>query len=171
MHKKTKKSFMDFSVAKYGRQMVEETSLLGNMIALLIPIVFFWCVYDQGGNEWQYQYNMMLSSGIPVEAFGSLNTIFVLIMVPSLAVLYQYLDKRKIRFSVLQRMGLGFTLMTVAYGLSGFMQVQVINSFNPGVNTEIVDGMEACTDPTTCMSSWWLVPQWFLLSLGESLIR
>ena len=168
--RKEKKSFLDFAGDKFSSEMVRETALLGNLILLLTPIIFYWSVYDQGGNEWQYQYNMMRPSGIPVEAFGTMNTIFVLILVPSMVYVYQMLEKRGIRFTILQRMGLGFTLMTIAYGISGIMQIFVIRSFIPGVTTSLIDHEERCTDMSICISAWWLTPQWFLLSLGEALI-
>ena len=161
---------LDFSIEKYGKELVEETRMVGRLLALLTPIIFFWCVYDQGSNEWQYQYNMMLPSGIPVEAFGNMNTIFVLILVPLLVKFYAFLESKNIRFTILHRMGVGFTLMTLAYLISALLQISVIDSFKPGVNTEIIDDVHVCTDPKTCISSWWLVPQWFLLSLGESFI-
>lgn len=100
-----------------------------------------------------------------------MNSVFVLILVPSLVYLYSLLERNGIRFTILQRMGMGFSLVTIAYGISGVMQIFVIKSFQPGVNTEIIGGVEVCTDPKTCISSWWLVIQWFLLSLGESFIR
>jgi dipeptide/tripeptide permease len=64
---------------------------------------------------------MMRPTGIPVEAFGNMNSIFVLTLVPSLVVFYKVLERNNIRFTILQRMGTGFTLMSIAYAISGVL--------------------------------------------------
>jgi dipeptide/tripeptide permease len=46
----------------------------------------------------------------------------------------------------------------------------VVDSFKPGENTTVIDGVHVCTGEN-CISSWWLVIQWFILSLGECLVR
>jgi dipeptide/tripeptide permease len=126
-----KSNFLQFSVRKYGAELVNETLLVGNILAQITPLIFYFSLYDQGSNEWQFQYNMMRPSGIPVEgilkfqylAFGNMNALFVLILIPLSVKFYSFLEKKKIRFSVLQRMGTGFTLNTIAYGISGIIQL------------------------------------------------
>lgn len=65
--RRSKSSFLDCTIDEYGEEIVTETKLLWSIIALLLPVCFFFSVYDQGQNEWQFQYNMMRPSGIPVE--------------------------------------------------------------------------------------------------------
>ncbi|KAI8903175.1 hypothetical protein EDD86DRAFT_250582 [Gorgonomyces haynaldii] len=168
--RKQKGNFLNFAIEKHGEELVEEARLIGNVFMLLLPIIFFWTVYDQGSNEWQYQYNMMYPSGIPVEAFGNLNSIMVILMVPALVPVYRFLERRGIRFTILQRVGTGYFLMVIAYGISYIMQIYVVESYKPGVNVEVIEKVPTCTDPKTCINSWWLFIQWFLLSLGESMM-
>jgi dipeptide/tripeptide permease len=109
---------------------------------------------------------MMLESVIPVETFSVINPILVVVLVSGLAPVYVMLARKGIHISITTRMSLGFTLMTIAYAISGVLQHFVIESFQPGVNVK--NGV--CVDPSSCVSTFWQLPQWFLLSLGEALI-
>jgi POT family len=39
--RKSKSSFLDFSLPEFGAELVTETRLVGNLIALLIPVIFY----------------------------------------------------------------------------------------------------------------------------------
>lgn len=154
----SKRTWLDFAEPLVGEEFVVEIQLFGNIILMILPTLFFWMCYDQGSNEWQFQYDMMYSTGIPAEAFGQLNTIFVIIMVPLASMVYRWLERKQIRVTILQRMGSGFFLLTLSYVISGILQVIVIRNYDP-VNDP---------DCLKCVNGWWQVPQWFILSLGET---
>ncbi|KAJ3132333.1 hypothetical protein HDU90_007394 [Geranomyces variabilis] len=152
--------WLNFAAPVVGAEFVEETILIGRVLMMVLPVAFFWMVYDQGQNEWQFQLDMMKSPGIPVESFGNMNTIFIITMVPTLTFFYRWLERKNIRFTILQRMGTGFFIMFLSYLLSGIMQKIVIDNYDP-VNDK---------DCNNCINGWWQTPQWFLLSLGEAML-
>ncbi|OZJ01852.1 hypothetical protein BZG36_05340 [Bifiguratus adelaidae] len=158
--REAKGNWLNFGEELVGPEFVIETRLFGNNFMMMLPTLFFWMCYDQGSNEWQFQYDMMKNTGIPPEAFSNLNPIFIVIMVPTFNYLYRVLERRNIRFTVLQRMGTGFFLMVLAYLISGILQIYVIRAYDP-VNDP---------DNLNCINGWWQVPQWFILSLGETLL-
>lgn len=47
--------FLDYSIGKYGRQLVDDTKLLLNVMVLLLPMPLFWALYDQQGSRWVIQ--------------------------------------------------------------------------------------------------------------------
>ncbi|KAI8801056.1 POT family-domain-containing protein [Cladochytrium replicatum] len=163
--RKAKKHYLEFATEEMGADLVEETKLLGNVIYAILPIMFFWMVYDQGSNEWYYQYDLMTpASGLPAETFSNINSLLIIILVPSLVPLYRWLESKQIRLSILGRMTIGFSLMCISFLVSAILQIQVIEGFDP---TDL-DDKGYCK--SKCVSAWWQLPQWFLLSLGEAML-
>ncbi|KAJ3004786.1 hypothetical protein HKX48_001042 [Thoreauomyces humboldtii] len=152
--------WMNFAAPVVGQEFVDETILLGRVLMMVLPTAFFWMCYDQGSNEWQFQLDMMGPTGISVESFGNMNTVFIIILVPLLAAVYRMLERKNIRFTILQRMGTGFFFLVCSYVLSGVMQVVTLRHYDPA------------NDPNCdrCINGWWQTPQWFLLSLGEAML-
>ncbi|OZJ04758.1 hypothetical protein BZG36_01830 [Bifiguratus adelaidae] len=157
--------WLNFAAPLVGEKFVPEIRYLGRIIPQLIPVIGFWLVYDQGQTEWQNQYLMMNprvsgTFSIPVESFGNVNTIFIIIFVPFLQFIYRMLERNNIRFTILQRMGTGFFLMVVAFALSGIIQGEAIKYYN----------FEEDPECYNCMRGLWQLPQWALLSFAEALI-
>ncbi|KAI8806872.1 POT family-domain-containing protein [Cladochytrium replicatum] len=163
--RKTKKHYLEFATEEVGADMVEETRLLGNVLFAILPIMFYWMVYDQGSDEWYYQYDLMTpASGLPAETFSNINALLIIIMVPALVPIYRWLESKNIRLSILGRMTIGFSLMCISFLVSAILQIYIIDAFDP---TDL-DEKGYCN--SKCLSGWWQVPQWFLLSLGEALL-
>ncbi|KAJ9085807.1 hypothetical protein DSO57_1010357 [Entomophthora muscae] len=51
--------WLSYAEGDYSRRFIEETRLLGRVIVMFIPIVFYWMLYCQNGTEWQNQYEKM----------------------------------------------------------------------------------------------------------------
>ncbi|KAI0241707.1 hypothetical protein L0F63_004980, partial [Massospora cicadina] len=111
-----------------GKEFVEETRLLGKMLVMSIPIIFFWVLYDQNGTEWQNQYEMMNHKflglvNIPTEASSNLNSILIILFVPLLSyVVYPFLERRGLAMALLPRMVLGYLLVILAFIASIILQ-------------------------------------------------
>jgi len=144
---------------------IEETHLLGSAIMAILPIMLFWMVYDQGSTEWQAQYEMMNPSifgwfDVPTESFGNINAVLVVLLLPVFTRFYPWLEKRGIRFTILQRMSFGFFLMVVSFVVSGLVQAAVIERVNSSGSKDRRDYLPGLLQ----------LPQWILLSVGECMV-
>ncbi|KAL1916121.1 uncharacterized protein VTP21DRAFT_6125 [Calcarisporiella thermophila] len=164
-----KGGILNFALADVGAPFVEETRLLGRIIYMILPTLFFWMIYDQKSTEWQAQYRMMNqqigSIKVSPESFGVINSLLIIIMVPSLGFLYPVIEKGLgIRCTTLRRISLGFFLVCMAFLISGLLHISVEANYNPiKENGKVV----ACP---TCVPALWQVPQFFVLSLAEALL-
>ncbi|KAK9746150.1 hypothetical protein K7432_018212 [Basidiobolus ranarum] len=163
-------NWLNFAEEQVGPLFVEEIRMFGRVLGMILPITFFWMIYDQQGTEWQEQYEMMNKSWgafvITTEQSSIFNTIFILIFVPICAkLLYPFLERRGIRFYLLRRMAVGFFLVILSFGVSGGLQYVVKSNYDP---VSDADGkVIACPN---CLHGAWQLPQWALLSLGEAML-
>ncbi|XP_031625572.1 peptide transporter family 1-like [Contarinia nasturtii] len=51
--------YLDYSVKKFGQQLVNDTKSLLNLIVLFLPLSMFWALNDQQGSRWVIQANNM----------------------------------------------------------------------------------------------------------------
>ncbi|KAL1920749.1 uncharacterized protein VTP21DRAFT_11384 [Calcarisporiella thermophila] len=169
--RKRKKSWLDFAEEDYGAPFVEETRLFGRVIYMILPMMFFWMIYDQTASEWQSQYVLMDdrigSIQLSSDQFQQINSFLIIIMVPGLGYLYPIIERRlKIRCTPLRRMSLGFFLVIVAFVISGLLQISVEKNAKP-TKYDLAGNVVECHNG--CVHSWWTVPQWVIVSLGEAL--
>ncbi|KAJ9066664.1 hypothetical protein DSO57_1007469 [Entomophthora muscae] len=163
--------WLSFAEKEYGAEFVEETRLLGKVIVMSMPIIFFSMLYDQSGTEWQNQYEKMdkMLLGfipIPTEASSNINSVFILILVPFLVYcVYPFLERRGIRMPVITRMAWGFFFLIMAFVVSTSLDYYVDRyTENIVYKDNVVVSCEGCLNGT------WQLPQWFLLSLGEAML-
>ncbi|ORZ32739.1 POT family-domain-containing protein [Catenaria anguillulae PL171] len=165
-------SFFTLASDAYGEQFATETGEFLRMFLQIVPLSFVWMVYDQQSTEWQNQYDRMN------QYFGSLYLspeVFIAIVNPCLVVpmvailssyVYPFLDKRGIACTSLRRMALGSILVMIGFILSGFVQSSVLANFDGELDKS---GQQIPGSCKNCVHGGWQIPQWFILSLGESM--
>ncbi|KAL7746197.1 hypothetical protein RI367_008454 [Sorochytrium milnesiophthora] len=160
--------FWQFGRQRHGETFAAETGELWRMVGMLSLMPFVWMCYDQSSSEWQDQYLLMTNPVKPeMSAWAQLvNSILVIVLVGVFGgYLYPALECRGIACSPLRRIGLGSFLVTVAFGMSGFLHISVVKNFN-GVPDPATGKFKDCT---TCVNGLWQLPQWIVLSVAEAL--
>ncbi|XP_055305343.1 peptide transporter family 1-like, partial [Sitodiplosis mosellana] len=54
-----RENLLDYSIDKYGAQLVSETRVMLKILLLYLPLPFFWSLFDQQGSRWTFQANKM----------------------------------------------------------------------------------------------------------------
>ncbi|KAF9166468.1 hypothetical protein BGX21_001065 [Mortierella sp. AD011] len=178
--REAKGHWLNFSEEKYGGVFVEEVRDFGLvLVPVVIPFAFCWMLYNQNSNEWANQYYYMNGalfggndpnhSYVQSAQFGIINTIFIIILVPILAVIYLRCHRNGWNFSPQRRMAIGFFLIVVSFVISAVLSPKIEAAYarSPyaAISPDKRDG-KYCAE---CYSGWWQVPQWFFLTLGEAL--
>ncbi|KAF9908634.1 hypothetical protein EC991_009661 [Linnemannia zychae] len=173
--------WLNFAEEEYGGVFVEEVRDFGLvLVPVVIPFSFCWMLYNQNSNEWANQYYLMSGalfggkdeahSYVQSTAFGNINTILIIILVPFLATfVYPFCTKRGWNFGPQRRMAAGFFLIVVSFavsaGLAPMIEKAYLSSGRALADAANYDG----TYCEKCYSAWLQFPQWFILSLGEAL--
>lgn len=152
--KDPRKSLLDYSVDKYGEQLVDDIRTLVRILVLYIPLPLFWTLYDQRGSRWTLQADKMDgrvgSYTILPEQILLCNPLFVILLIPLFEfVLNPLLAKIGLR-RPLQRMTIGMALAATAFIFAALVQFRIEAS--PGVKTVHI---------------LWQVPQYLTLTTGE----
>lgn len=50
-----RKNLLDYSIDKYGTELVGDIRRLGRILVLYLPLPLFWTLYDQKGSRWTIQ--------------------------------------------------------------------------------------------------------------------
>ncbi|XP_037039378.1 peptide transporter family 1-like [Bradysia coprophila] len=155
-HAKPCKNLLDYSIDKYGHQLVEDTRILLRIFALYVPLPFFWALYDQQTSRWILQASKMngdigffvvLPDQVPL-----LPPLLLLVFIPLFdTAIYPLLSKIGIR-RPLQRMVLGGLASALAFLCSALVQFQIDRS------------------PEKTVTMLWLVPQYVSLTVAEVML-
>ncbi|KAI9297886.1 PTR2-domain-containing protein, partial [Neoconidiobolus thromboides FSU 785] len=168
--KASKTHWLQFADDLYGKEMVEETRLFLKVALMLLPLSFFWLLYDQNSTEWQNNYDMMNQNflwfiPLPAEASSNVNSILIIIFVPLMSyVVYPFLERRGIKMPLLTRMVWGWFIMILTYILSTSLQYYV--EANAGSLIKEGNKVISCDQ---CINGTIQLPQYILLSLGEAM--
>jgi dipeptide/tripeptide permease len=179
--RQAKGHWLNFAEEKYGGVFVEECRDFGLvLVPVVIPFAFCWMLYNQNSNEWSDQYYLMngaifggtdpTKSYVQSAQFSNVNTILVIICVPFLAsVVYPFCERRGWNFGPQRRMAAGFFLVVLSFMVSAALAPMIERAFGRSgrdINKAADYDGTYCAE---CYSGWLQFPQWFLLSLGESL--
>ncbi|KAG0351224.1 hypothetical protein BGZ54_003360 [Gamsiella multidivaricata] len=177
--RKAKGHWLNFSEEKYGGVFVEEVRDFGLvLVPIVIPFSFCWMLFNQNSNEWADQYYLMSGalfggkdpnrSYVQSAQFSIINTILLVIFVPTLPFFYQFCARHGLNFSPGRRLTFGFFCAIISFIISAILSPKIRGAYNysPYRNIEPAtrDGMY-CAE---CYSGWWQFPQWFFLSFGEA---
>lgn len=150
---KPRKRLLDYSIDKYGAELVNETRRLSKLIVLYLPLPFFWALFEQQGSRWTFQASKMNGDigfyTIQPDQMQMINSLFILVLIPFFdVVVYPLLSKIGIR-RPLQKMAIGGVLAAVSFLLSASVQFKIESS------------------PDNTVNMLWLVPQYIVLTMGE----
>lgn len=57
-----RKNFLDYSIDKYGSELVGDVRRLSRILVLYLPLPLFWTLYDQKGSRWTIQVSFIILS-------------------------------------------------------------------------------------------------------------
>lgn len=148
-----KSHWLDYSEDKLGAQIVADTKTVLNVLVLYLPLPIYWAVYVQQGSRWVFQAKRMDGDfgffSIKPDQMIVFNSILGIAMIPVCDyLLYPLLARVGIK-SFLQKMTIGGLLAAIAFIFSGFIEIQIQNSF---------------------VNILWLLPQYLMLALSENFL-
>ncbi len=117
-----------------------------NLIPLYLLISPFWALFDQTGSTWVDQADKMnktLDFGffeyvVPPSQIQMVNSVFVLILIPTFAYLvYPYLG-RFFRVTPLRRIGIGLFLTAPAFMIAGWVETRILAGQTPHISWQVL---------------------------------
>ncbi|KAH7710935.1 low-affinity peptide transporter [Aphelenchoides avenae] len=121
---------------------------------MLLPVPFFWTLYDQQPTVWMVQALQMdsrLWGGVTMlpDQMQTLNTVFILVYIPIFQVIIYPLASRVVTLTPLRKIVTGGLLASLAFVISGFVQRQINPTLPPFVPPEralvsFINGFEHC---------------------------
>ncbi|XP_031639160.1 peptide transporter family 1-like [Contarinia nasturtii] len=150
-----RENLLDYSIEKYGTQLVHETRIILKMLTLYLPLPLFWTLSFQPGSRWTFQANQMNGDlgfyTIKPDQIQMMESLFTLIFISLCEILiYPILSKIGIR-RPLQKLTIGGILMGTSFLLSAWVQFQIESM------------------PMNSVSMLWQVPQYVLLSMAQAI--
>lgn len=148
-----RKNLLDYSIDKYGEELVDDTRILLRIMLLYLPLPFFWTLYDQQGSRWIFQANRMNGDigfyTLQPEQIGIINPILVLALIPFFeVVVYPLLSRIGIRTS-LRKITVGGILAAIAFLMSALLEFVIESSPDKSVNM------------------LWQLPQYMIIAVAE----
>uniref|UniRef100_A0AC34GTB2 Uncharacterized protein n=1 Tax=Panagrolaimus sp. ES5 TaxID=591445 RepID=A0AC34GTB2_9BILA len=110
---------------------VEDVKSLIRVLIMMLPVPFFWSLYDQQGSRWVIQAVAMDGQitdnfALLPDQMATLNAILIMTFIPIFQFLiYPGVEKMGIRTHYLRRMVVGGFLAAMAFVISGFVQIGV----------------------------------------------
>lgn len=152
---KPREHLLDYSIDKYGEQLVNDIRALLRILVLYLPLPLFWSLFDQKGSRWIFQAEKMNGAigfyVIKPDQMIMVNPLLVIILIPLFeGVFYSMLSKIGLRHP-LQRITLGGILGAISFQFAAFVQFKIESS------------------PENSVHVLWQLPQYFILSAGETI--
>ncbi|KFB35383.1 AGAP010383-PA-like protein [Anopheles sinensis] len=125
--------WLDYSEKRWGRQLVDETRILLNVLRLYIPLPVFWALFDQQGSRWTFQATRMDGDlgfwTIKPDQMQVINPLLILVFIPLYEVaFYPLLSMIGIR-RPLQKLTLGGIFAGVAFVISTIVEIQLESTY------------------------------------------
>ncbi|XP_049546778.1 peptide transporter family 1-like isoform X1 [Anopheles darlingi] len=125
--------WLDYSEKRWGRQLVDETRILLNVLKLYIPLPVFWALFDQQGSRWTFQATRMDGDlgfwTIKPDQMQVINPLLILVFIPLYEVaFYPLLSLIGIR-RPLQKLTLGGIFAGLAFVISTIVEIQLEDTY------------------------------------------
>ncbi|XP_031617334.1 peptide transporter family 1-like [Contarinia nasturtii] len=157
LERKTKpqKNLLDYSIDKYGIELVSDIRIVMKILVLYLPLAFFWTLFGQLGSRWTLQANRMNGNLgfyiIKPDQMILLNSLLCILFVPLFEIIvYPILNKIGVR-RPLQKITIGGTLTGISFLLATLVEFKIVSS------------------PMHSVNMLWQVPQYVIMALGEVL--
>lgn len=152
-----RKNLLDYSIEKYGQQLVDDIRTLRRTLVLYLPLPIFWTLFSLPSSRWIFQAKYMNGDIgyyiIRPDQIPMLGSILLLVMIPLFdTVVYPVLRKFGIR-RPLQKMVIGGVLTAISFVLTAIVQFQIEAS------------------PKNTVHMLWQLPQYFCLTAGEIMFQ
>merc|ERR1712241_153390 len=126
--------WLDHAKGKYSDQLIEDTKILLKVLVLYLPLPVYWALFDQQGSRWTFQATRMNgqvgSYVIKPDQMQLFNPAFILILIPLFdQIVYPLFAKINFLNKPLQRMVTGGVLTGCAYFISGFLELQLAQTY------------------------------------------
>jgi POT family proton-dependent oligopeptide transporter len=131
--------------------------IVGRLSGVFVVGAFFWCIFDQASSTWilfarDHLNRTLFGFKFAADQFGSLNSLFILILLPLLTMLLRYLDNRGLHLRPTDKMTVGFVLATCTMAVMATAGFLALGAENQRV------------------SALWIVFAFIVLTLAEILV-
>lgn len=126
---KPRANLLDYSIDKYGVELVNDIRSLLRLLVLLLPLPIFWTLFSQQGSRWTFQAKQMNGDlgfyHLKPDQVQLLEPLLILILIPLFeTVFYPILSRFGLR-RPLQKMVAGGILMAIAFIIAGVVQFRI----------------------------------------------
>ncbi|XP_046387900.1 solute carrier family 15 member 2-like [Ischnura elegans] len=133
-HKGPKKDhWLDYASDKFDQKLIDDTKSAFKVLALFVPLPFFWALFDQQGSRWTFQAlqmdGVMGSFTLAPDQMQVVNPLLILAFIPLFeTVIYPLFAKCRLLTTSIPRIFVGGCLAGVAFALSGLVDLQIEGS-------------------------------------------
>lgn len=148
----------------------EKLNLLLRVSGLFLVVSFFWAVFDQSHTTWvffarDFMNLELFGLELSPEQFGVVNPILIVILVPTLQLMWNQLERRfGIHVRPTDKMLIGFILTMIT------MSIMALAGFLCGPYQDPGDGGKRIVEASSKVSIGWEVLAFFFLTAAEVLI-
>ncbi len=133
----------DIALEKFSEKSVNAVASVWKVLTLFAFVPVYWMLSDQSTSEWVIQ-----ATKLDLHFFGmtllpqqvqAANPVFILVMTPLMgSVLYPYLQRKRIHFSVHRKIITGFLLLIAAFVVIYYLQLQIDHGGKPPVGWQFL---------------------------------
>lgn len=144
---------LDYSIDKYGRQLVHDLRTLKRIVVLYLPLPIFYTLHTQIGSRWTFQAKQLNGNlgfyHLKPDQLRMADPLLVLILIPLFdAAIYPIL--RRLGFwRPLQKMTAGGIFMAISFVCAGLLQLQIESK------------------PERTVHILWQLPQYFAYTVAD----
>lgn len=136
----------------YTSNDVEGMKYVAKLVPFLAVMIPYWGIYGQTKTAFQLQGCQMDSTlgtfQLPISAMNMFNNVSILMLVPLFdQVLYPYLNKKNVEFTMLKKIGVGFGFACAAMAMAALIEVfRLKMSPSDGYYDDAKDNISPCQD-------------------------
>ena len=186
--------------SEFGEEFVRDVKAVWNVFYIYLPLPLFWALFYQQGSRWTFQASKMngyITEDITIEPenmqvhlliwkyfsklFQVANSVIMLLFIPLFNyIIYPVLAKINLLQTSLQRIGVGFFMAALSFGVSGILDLQlevnlilkifskyILNHFHALAFKWFENILQSHEDGS--ISILWQLPQYLFMTMAEIL--